>query len=63
MTITKWLIALGLIVLCAGCSDTGDVKTEGRQIELPDGRTVMCVVAIDSSAGSTGVSCDWVHVK
>ena len=59
-----WLPAAGIALLLVGCSgDPSSVTTEGREVVLPDGRTVVCVVAVEGSAGSTGVSCDWDGVR
>lgn len=56
-----WWVPL-VVLAMAGCSGNPDgVTTEGRDVQLPDGRMVTCVVAVEGSAGSTGVSCDWAR--
>ncbi|MBB5918924.1 hypothetical protein BJY24_007836 [Nocardia transvalensis] len=54
------VLLVASLLLAAGCSgDPGMVTTEGRDVLMPDGRTVPCVVAVEGTGGSTGVSCDW----
>ncbi|CAM4519132.1 hypothetical protein NONI108955_41225 [Nocardia ninae] len=63
----KKIVAAGLlasgVLLLSACdpSRAGTVGTEVRTVRLPDGRTVVCVVAANTSAKSAAVDCDWQH--
>ena len=41
---------------------TGDV-IRPHYVELPDGRSVLCILERDNTAGSIGLSCDWSTAK
>lgn len=72
MTRKRWiaanLIAMGLFLGLAGCSDASGVSDAGKPdataitVPLPDGRTVICV-AWDPPSYTGGISCDWEHAK
>lgn len=58
------LLAPLLAVLCvAGCGTQVDGVGVGvKQIRLPDGRTVVCVVSAGQESKG-GISCDWAGAK
>lgn len=48
--------AIGL----SGCAHTGQVETSSREVTLPDGTKVTCIIGIDTSnGGSASPSCNW----
>lgn len=56
------LTALATIVLLGGCaSDPGAGYWIPRTVELPDGRTVTCVL-YDGPSGTDPISCDWESI-
>ena len=56
--------AVALTFGLSSCAGTGQLDMQGRDIKLPDGRTVVCVASIDKvNGGSGGVSCDWENAR
>lgn len=55
------LVGFALLSLTAcgslGENDASETATDGREVDLPDGSTVMCVVSDGVRSG--GVTCDW----
>lgn len=72
MTTTKRFVAAAVLattgVLLAACGDTdgeGNPKpavSSPHYVDLPDGRSVLCVWEMSTSGGG-GLSCDWANAK
>lgn len=54
---------IALLALVAGCSaeNGGPNSQRPHYVDLPDGRTVLCVFEKQFDAG--GLSCDWATAK
>lgn len=59
----KWIVGL-VAVLAVACASPTRVEIEGgdwdidyREIALPDGRTIPCIIYNSIEKG--GISCDW----
>ncbi|AXN53428.1 hypothetical protein HOT81_gp009 [Gordonia phage Fryberger] len=53
-----------MLLALTGCAGTGQLEIGGHIVNLPDGRTVVCVSTIDKiNGGSGGLSCDWENAR
>lgn len=59
--------ALALVVGLAGCgssgSDEGVPALKSWQVNLPDGRVVVCVTGNPGPRGGTSLDCDWLTAR
>lgn len=55
------IIGMAIIaIFIAGCAGVDTTETDSREVNLPDGRTVTCVVSDGNKSG--GIDCDWDNV-
>lgn len=56
-----FLASSALLLSACDLSQAGGIGTDVRTVRLQDGRTVVCVVAANTSTKTAALDCDWQH--